>query len=68
LAKAPWREAVALAEDMPEVRCLAVAHQARHVSHRDRRLGRQELGRRPQPPRLKVLAEAQLAELGVGPL
>jgi hypothetical protein len=65
LAKACRRQAVALAKDAREVRCLAVADEPRDVAHRDRRLLREQLRRGRHPPRVQVLVEAQFAELRV---
>jgi hypothetical protein len=64
-AKAHRRHAEAPAKDAREVRRLAVAHQPRHVAHRDRRLLGQELRRDRHAPRHQVLVEARLAELRV---
>jgi hypothetical protein len=64
-AKACRRHAVAPAKRPREVRRLAVAHEPRHVAHRDRRLLREQLRRDRHAPRRQVLAEARLPELRV---
>jgi len=51
-----------------EARRLAVAHEPRHVAHRDRGLLGEQLRRHRHPPREQILAEAALAELGIGSL
>src|SRR3989442_1275757 len=58
LPEASRREAVAAAERAREVRGLAVADQARHVSDRDRRLLDQERRRSRHAAREQVLVEA----------
>jgi hypothetical protein len=65
LAKARRRHAEAHAKDPREVRRRAVAHQPRHVAHRDRRLLGQQLRRDRHAPCHQVLVEARLAELRV---
>jgi hypothetical protein len=67
LAKARRRQAEALAEHAREIRCLAVADEARDIAHRDRRLLGQELRCNRQPPREQVLLKCRVV-LRIRPL
>jgi hypothetical protein len=68
LAERRRRDAKASAEGAREVRRLAVAHEARDLSHADRRLLVEQRRRRRQPARAKVLLKGARVEALVCPL
>ncbi len=65
VAKAPRREPVAAPKRAREVRSLAVAHEARHVLHRDRALLDQQLRPHLHATSQQILAEGHLPELRI---